>query len=140
MLATLPADSAEGLYQEADDSSPMTWRYGYIIACKHWFYATCSTLDNNNVLDIIINANEDLLALIQNPSCIINHIYLMTHELIDSRALRMQEIKSIYQSDLESSSNITIEVEDGHLLVLSKDGSSMHKNRIYFCSSLNLNG
>ncbi|MBF4988529.1 hypothetical protein [Methylophilus sp. 14] len=137
MLATLPADKTQVSHSKKDDLSPLTWRYGYIIACKKWFYATCSTFDNNNVLDIIIISNEDLLSFIQNPECKIKHIYLMTPQVIDGRVLRMQEIKAIYRSDKESCQNITIETEDGHLLDLSKDCVSTNQYKVYFCEALN---
>lgn len=44
----------------------------------------------------------------------------------------MQEIKSVYRGDPESCQNITIEMKDGHLLVLSKEGPSEQKNRVFF--------
>lgn len=132
MLATLPDDKIEVWDPHTNDSCPMIWRYGYIFACDNWFYATCSTLKSNRVVGIIITSNEELLLLIQDPQCKINNIYLMTPRAIDGKVLLMQKIKSVYRSGIESSHDITIELENGNLLVLSKDGPSEQKDRVFF--------
>lgn len=132
MLATLSNEKTEGRKLNSTKPGPISWRYAYLFNCEHFFYATCSFIKSDDVIDIIIISNKNLIRVLERPGIKIHHIYLITSKSKEGRFLQIEEVKSIYRNDSKSCRNITLELKGGHLLNFSKDGQSEQKNRVFF--------